>query len=209
MKNINISSKMRERIITGGLSLVLLTGGFALGRASSNNNTNEDNVNTKSHNEIAKEYLDEYIEQRSSLENEIDKLIKQKENLQNELSSQKEKTNETFYLADLIVIKPTEKNNLSDIYILDNNGGDTYKEYHNYFKAVACEDNNNYEVWYNGKEYVFFWEYENLFNYLTDDELSSVAANDGAVTTLELDEIEKRLRNDYQEEKTESNKLTK
>ena len=209
MKNINISSKMRERILTGGLSLVLLTGGFTLGRASSNSNTNETNVNVKSQDEIAREYLDEYIEQRSSLENEIDILIKQKEELQNELSSQKEKTNKTFYLSDLIVIKPTERNNLSDVYILDNYAGDTYKEYHNYFKAVACKDNNNYETWYNGQEYVFFWEYENLFNYLTNEELATVAANDGRITTLELDKIEKRLRNDYQEEKTESNQLTK
>ena len=58
-------------------------------------------------------------------------------------------------------------------------------------------------------EYVFFWEYENLFSYLTDDELATVAANDGRITALELDKIEKRLRNDYQEEKTESNQLTK
>lgn len=207
MKNINVSSKMRERIITGGLSLVLLTGGFALGRVSSNSDTNEDNV--KSQDEIAREYLDEYIEQRSSLEKEIDELIKQKEELQNELSSKKEKISKTFSLADLIVVKPTERNNLSDVYILNNIGGDTYKEYHNYFEAVACKDNNNYEVWYNGMDYVFFWEYENLFSYLTDEELATVAANDGSITTLELDEIEKRLRNDYQAEKTESNKLTK
>lgn len=207
MKNINISSKMRERIITGGLSLVLLTGGFALGRVSSNSDTNEDNV--KSQDEIAKEYLDEYIEQRSSLEKEIDKLIKQKEELQNELSSsKKEKTNKTFYLANLIVIKPTERNNLSDVYILENDYGNIYNEYHNYFTAVACKDNNN-ERRFNGEDYVFFWEYENLFSYLTDEELATVAANDGAITTLELDKIEKRLRNDYQEEKTESNQLTK
>lgn len=208
MKNINISSKMRERIITGGLSLVLLTGGFALGRASSNSNINEDNVNVKSQDEIAREYLDEYIEQRSSLEKEIDKLAKQKEDLQNELSSQKEKTNKKFYLADLIVVKPTERNNLSDVYILNNTAGSSYEEYHNYFKALACNDNHN-ETWYNGEEYVFFWEYENLFSYLTDDELATVAANDGRITALELDKIEKRLRNDYQEEKTESNQLTK
>lgn len=206
MKNLNINKDLQNKIIGGGLSFAILVTGYAMGKADSNSSKATE---VKSQDEIAREYLDEYIEQRSSLENEIDILIKQKEELQNELSSQKEKTNKTFYLSDLIVIKPTERNNLSDVYILDNYAGDTYKEYHNYFKAVACKDNNNYETWYNGQEYVFFWEYENLFNYLTNEELATVAANDGRITTLELDKIEKRLRNDYQEEKTESNQLTK
>ena len=41
------------------------------------------------------------------------------------------------------------------------------------------------------------------------EEIEKVNSRGGEITTLELDEIENRLRSDYQKEITESNQLTK
>ena len=202
MKNLNISKDLQNKIIGGGLSFAILVTGYAMGKANFNNTEISD---VKSKEEITREYLDEYIKQRSSLEKEIDELIEQKEKLQN---------NETFNLDELIVVTPTEDNKLDNLYILKYDGTSGIgKEYHNEFKA-----------WYNVHKYtiehVYYWcpeyvhlyksnEIKLLYNYLTDEEIEKINLRGGEITTLELDEIENRLRSDYQKNISESNQLTK
>ena len=198
MKNLNINKDLQNKIIGGGLTFTILVTGYAMGKADSNNTKTTE---VKSQDEIAREYLDEYIEQRSSLEKEIDKLIKQKEGLQN---------NEIFYLSELIVVTPTEENRLDNVYILDGNGP-FYYEYHDEFKAFynlhAKNDEHTYDFC---PDYVHLYgETDLLFDYLTDEEIEKVNSRGGEITTLELDEIENRLRSDYQKEINESNQLTK
>lgn len=198
MKNLNINKDLQNKIIGGGLSFAILVTGYAMGKADSNSSKATE---VKSQDEIAREYLDEYIEQRSSLEKEIDKLIKQKEELQN---------SETFNLDELIVVTPTEENKLDNLYILNGNGP-IYYEYHDEFKAFYNLHENNDEHTYDFcPEYVHLsGEIDLLFNYLDDEEIEKVNSRGGEITTLELDEIENRLRSDYQKEINESNQLTK
>ena len=198
MKNLNINKNLQNKIIGGGLSFAILVTGYALGKADSNNTKATE---VKLQDEIAKEYLGEYIEQRSSLEKEIEDLIKKKEKLQNK---------ETFNLDELIVATPTEENKLDTIYIL-NGDGPIYYEYHNEFKVFYnLHVNNDEHIQDFCPSYVHLYgEIELLFNYLTDDEIEKALSKGGKITTLELDKIETRLRSDYQKEITESNQLVK
>ena len=59
MKSIKINEKLRTRIISGGLSLVLVASGFCLGKLDSKNNNSSKPSNTTivSEDELVNQYL--------------------------------------------------------------------------------------------------------------------------------------------------------
>ena len=197
MKNIKINEKLMTRIVSGGLSLVLVASGFALGKLDSKNNSSSKDNNASS-DEFVNEYLEDYITKRSTLEQEIEKLLKQKEELQN---------SKTFDVNDLIVIEHTTADSQSDLFILHSSGtGGIYFEYHNNFKAwYKLHDYTEEHVQDFCSEYVHFNEGEPLFNYLTDEEIEKITGNGGKITTLDLDQILNRMRNEYQEQLSQKN----
>ena len=199
MKNIKINEQLKTRIVSGGLSLVLVASGFGLGKLDSkNNNSSEQNSTTiVSEDELVNEYLSDYIEKRDSLEKEIAILQAQKEKLQNV---------ETFDMEDLVVMENSNVDNENNLYILrtTGNGGICY-EYHNEFKAWYRMHSKSEEHYNWCLDYIHFNECQPLFNYLTDEEIETLRNNDGKITTLELDEILVRIRSEYQEQILENN----
>lgn len=207
MKNIKINEELRTRIISGGLSLVLVAFGFGLGKLDSKNNNSSEPSNTTivsedesvsiSSDELVNQYLGDYIEKRDALEKEIASLSEQKERLQNV---------KTFNMEDLVVMENSNVDNETNLYILraTGNGGICY-EYHNAFRAwyrMHPESGKHYD-WC--LDYIHFDECQPLFNYLTDEEIETLTDNGGKITTLELDEILTRIRSEYQEQISENN----
>ena len=189
MKKIKINEKLMTRIVSGGLSIVFVASGFALGKLDSKHN---DSANRDA---IVDEYLEDYIAKRLTLEKEIEKLQKQESELKN---------SETFDLNDLIVIEHTPVDGQPDLYILDecsNYGGGIYEEYRNGFNAwFRLHGYTEDHVHGFCPEYVHFSESKPLFDYLTKEELEKIAMAGGKVTTLDLDEILNRIRNEYKEQ---------
>ena len=64
MKKIKINEKLMTRIVSGGLSIVFVASGFALGKMDSKHN---DSANRDA---IVDEYLEDYIAKRLTLEKE-------------------------------------------------------------------------------------------------------------------------------------------
>lgn len=200
MKNIKVNEELRTRIISVGLSLVLVASGFGLGKLDSKNNSSSKPSDTAivSEDELVSEYLDDYVAKRDALEKEIASLQAQKEKLQNV---------ETFNMVDLVVMENTNANNESTLYILraTHNGGICY-EYHDEFKAwyrLHPDSEEHTQDFCN--QYIHFNESQPLINYLTDEEIETLASNDGKITTLELDEILVRIRSEYQQQISENN----
>lgn len=191
MKNLQINKKLKDRIISGSLSIILVASGVALGKLDSKKNNS-------SKSDALDEYLNEYIEKRSALEEEIDSLLQQKEELKN---------SETFNISDLIVIEyNNEKNNQTNLYICKHDAGQLYHEYHNEFQAAYGLHLDTDEHICNAcTSLVHFYEGQPLFNYLTDEEIDKIDKNDGEIATLELDEILKRIRVEYKEQAIENN----
>lgn len=202
MKNVKINQELRNRIISGGLSVVLVMSGFAMGKVDSKRNISSDetefateiatetNDNTD---EVVDRYLSNYISERNSLEEEIKNLKEKKEKLQNV---------EEFDIDDLIVMENVNDKGESNLYILHNysNSPDTYFEYHHLFKAwYRMHPYHQEHILDFCPTYVHFDEGEPLFNYLNDEEINKLTENDGVFTTIELDEILNRLRNEYKQ----------
>lgn len=189
MKKIKLDEKLMTRIVSGGLSLALVTTGFALVKTAYKRS---DSANSDA---IVDEYLEDYIAKRLTLENEIEKLQKQESELKN---------SETFDLSDLIVIEHTPVDGQPNLYILDDcssSYGSIYEEYRNGFKAwFGLHSNTEDHVYGFCPEYVHFSESKPLFDYLTKEELEKIAMAGGKVTTLDLDEILNRIRNEYKEQ---------
>ena len=92
MKNIKINEELKTRIISGGLSLVLVASGFGLGKLDfkKDNATEPSNpTTTVSSDELVHQYLSDYIEQRDALEKEIDSLLEEKVSLVQTKNQQK------------------------------------------------------------------------------------------------------------------------
>ncbi len=197
MKNIRINEKLKTRIISGGLSLVLVASGFGLGKLDSKDNNSSKNNSTKFmiDNELVDKYLTDYITKREELEKDINSLVKQKEELKKE---------ETFDVKNLIVIENSNINNKTNLYILCTT---TYD-------GICYEYHNDFEAWYRMhpksehlsicSEYIHFDECEPLFNYLTDEEIKKITSNGGKIITSDLDKILVRIRADYQKQKSKS-----
>lgn len=188
MKKIKLDEKLMTRIVSGGLSLVLVTTGFALVKTAYKRS---DSANRDA---IVDEYLEDYIASRLTLENEIEKLQKQESELKN---------GETFDLSDLIVIEHTPVDGQPDLYILNQSSYfyDIYEEYRNGFKAwYNLHSYTEDHVYYYCPKYVHFYESKHLIDYLTREELRKIGMACGKVTTLDLDEILNRIRNEYKEQ---------
>lgn len=182
MKNIKINEKLMTRIVSGGLSIVLVATGFYIGKLDSKNQNS--NVNAD---KIANEYLEDYIAERSKLEDEIENLLKQKEML---------KQSKTFDVKDLVVMKHTKYDNQTDLYIVyPSPGSGKYSEYHDDFQAwYNLHEYTEEHVQSFCSEYVHFYEGRPLFDYLTPEEIEKVENNGGKITTVELDQILQRIR---------------
>lgn len=187
MKKIKLDEKLMTRIVSGGLSLVLVTTGFALVKTAYKRS---DSANSDA---IVDECSEDYIAKRLTLENEIEKLQTQESELKN---------SETFDLSDLIVIEHTPVDGQPNLYILDESYVDgMYEEYHNGFKAwFGLHSNTEDHVYDFCPKFVHFYESKPLFDYLTKEELEKIAMAGGKVTTLDLDEILNRIRNEYKEQ---------
>ncbi len=196
MKNVKINQEWRNRIISGGLSVVLVMSGFAMGKVDSKRNISSDeteiatetNDNTD---EVVDRYLSNYISERNSLEEEIKNLKEKKEKLQNV---------EEFDIDDLIVMENVNDKGESNLYILYNSTNSFYHEYHHLFQAwYRMHPYHQEHTLDSCPTYVHFDEGEPLFNYLNDEEINKLTENGGVFTTIELDEILNRLRNEYKQ----------
>ncbi len=212
MRGIN-EDKLKVGILSGGLSLAILLTGFGLGKSDFKNNNKYNgvainceegifnkinNIPELSNKKIVSECLNEYIIKRDELEQEIDKLLEQKQQLQNV---------KTFNIEDLTVIENASINNKPNLYILYNYGAtDIYTEYHDTFSAwYRLHPDTEEHAHAICPKYIHFNEGQPLFNYLSDDEIEKLAINGGIFTTLELDDILIRIREEYQKQITESN----
>lgn len=182
MKNIKVNENLVTRIVSGGLSLVLVATGVAIGKFDSKKQT--DNMNPD---KILNQYLDDYIEERSRLEEEIEELLKQKETL---------KQSKEYNVQDLIVIKHNNADNeseLSIVYPTATSG--IYSEYHDAFLAwYQLHDYTEEHVHDFCPKYVHFYEGRVLFDCLTQEEKEKVENSGGKITTFELDNIIVRLK---------------
>lgn len=229
IKNIKLNEGLKIRIISGGLSIVLVATGFVLGKLDSKNNSfkstnativsddesmfglgkldsknnsfpsTNSTVVSDNSEDFIKQYLSDYIEKREELENEIASLLEKKERLKNV---------ETFNMEDLVVMENANVDNETNLYILcaSGSGGICY-EYHNNFKAwyrMHQGTDNHFDLCSN---YIHFNECQPLFNYLTDEEIEALTINGGKITTLELDQILIRIRSEYQKQLSENNSL--
>lgn len=195
MKNIKINEKLRTRIISGGLSVVLVATGFGLGKLDSKNNT-PSNTAIESEEELVNKYLRNYVTKRDALEKEIASLQAQKEKL---------KGVETFDMQDLVVMENKNVNNESNLYILYGVNS-ICEEYHNEFKAwYRLHPETEEHIYDRCLNYIHFNESQPLFNYLTDEEIETLRNNNGKITTPELDKILARIRAEYREQTLENN----
>ncbi len=197
---IRINQDLKNRIISGGLSIVLIMSGFVAGKIDSKINTpnNETDLTaTKTDDtidELTDKYLSNYVSKRNNLEAEINDLKEQKKQLQNV---------EVFDINKLTVIENNDINNESNLYILCQSLVDCiYDEYHGLFRAYYRLDPNTTPQDHVNDfcpVFIHFDEGEPLFNYLTDEEMKKLTENGGTFTTTELDEILNRLRKEYKE----------
>jgi len=183
MKNINWNEQLKNRIISGGLSIVLVATGYCFGKSNTN--------------EVVSQALEDYTLQQEALEKEIEVLLNQKEELL--IEQEKLQNTELFNLSNLVVIEALDENNQSNLYICEGEFDSPFiREYKHSFSAIYV--NSNYE-WATKvfPEYIQVDNYKGLFSYLTDEELQVVIENKGMITNFDLDEILIRIRNDYKD----------
>lgn len=185
MKNIKWNDQLINRIISGGLSIVLVTTGYCLGKS-----------NTE---KIVTQALDDYIEQQESLEKEIEELTIEKEKLLND----KEQLRNTRYFdySNLVVIESLDENNQSNLYICEGGFDNPFlREYHNEFSVIYKMPNYEWAT-KTFPDYTQVDNYKGIISFLTDEELRKVVVNKGMITDYELDEILVRIREDYNNKK--------
>lgn len=186
------NEELKLRIISIALSVTFLTG-FVLGKLDNkqHNSSESNNVTIVSDDKLGDKCLDDYIEKRDTLEEEIKSLSEQKERLRND---------ETFDAEKLIVIENSNVDNESNLYILKPLSSEIYEEYHNVFCAWYKAHSESEQHYYFCLKYVHFDECQPLINYLNDSEIEKLANNNGEITTSELDEILARIRTEYREQ---------
>lgn len=175
-----IDATLRTRIVSGGLSLILLVTGFGLGKLDSkrNNNSTIDEDN----------YLVDYIEKREELEKEIASLSEEKEKLEDVVY---------YNIENLIVIEYPNVDNESELYIFV---FDTFEYYYDYqMRMQAHHDASCSYSKHLG--WIHFTEFQPLFDYLTEEDKELLTKNDGRFTNLELDDILTRIRFEYHQQK--------
>ena len=146
----------------------------------------------------------ELSSEREALEKEIEELQKQKEMILN---------SKDYNVSDLIVVETDFNHDGRDYYILeatDEKG--VYNEIHGTFKGCyignhpeeVTTDNIDslerpqskidYEMVQHSKEYVHFYDYEPLINYLDDSEIEYIENHNGVINSMELDETLNSIR---------------
>ena len=146
----------------------------------------------------------ELSSEREALEKEIEELQKQKEMILN---------SKDYNISNLIVVEADFNKDGKDFYILeatDEKG--VYNEIHGTFKGCyignhseeVTTDNidslerpqskNDYETIQHSKEYVHFYSYDSLINYLDDSEIEYIERHNGIINSIELDETLKSIR---------------
>lgn len=91
-------------------------------------------------------------------------------------------------------------NGESNLYILNHSTEGIYHEYRDLFRAwYRMHPYTQEHILDFCPQYVHFDEGEPLFNYLNDEEINKLTENGGVFTTIELDEILNRLRNEYKQ----------
>ncbi len=187
----------------------------------------DDELESVGSDEFVNQSTGEYIEKQDDVLEEVDtNLLEEKENIQNV---------ETFNIENLIVMENINENNESDLYVLHvtNYGGTCYEycmeningnnesdlhilnvpsgdgtcyefcnEFKTWFGLYLDIDEGIYDVW---PGYIYCKNCQPLFNYLTDEEIDSVANNGGKITKLGLDEVLARIRTEYQRKTSEKN----
>ena len=163
----------KKNILLASLTLSLLASGCSVSKTDSDASSNNDQAIE----EALDEYLVPYIEKRdaleqeiASLEEEIKELEEQKEKLQNE---------DTFNIKYLDVMVTSYDGNSSELFITD-----IRVEYHGLFIRDSLPS-FSYDESYD------------LFNFLTEEEITKFTQTDGRITTSQLDEILVRLRENY------------
>lgn len=163
----------KKNILLASLTLSLLASGCGVSKTDSDASSNNDQAIE----EALDEYLVPYIKKRdaleqeiASLEEEIKELEEQKEKLQNE---------DTFNIKYLDVMVTSYDGNSSELFITD-----IRVEYHGLFIRDSLPS-FSYDESYD------------LFNFLTEEEITKFTQTDGRITTSQLDEILVRLRENY------------
>lgn len=149
----------------------------------------------------------ELSSEREALEKEIEELQKQKEMILN---------SKDYNISDLIVAETDYNGDGRISYILeatDEKG--VYNEIHGTFKGCYIgnhpDENINdeidrmkyplteedYELIKHSKQYVHFYDYEPLINYMSDDEMKFIERQNGKINTIELDELLQSIRKKY------------
>lgn len=181
MKDIKWNRQFKDRIISGGLSLVLVTTGYCLGKCSTN--------------EIITNALDDYILQREKIEKDIEELTIQRELLL--IEKEQMKNIKYFDYSNLVVVELLGKNNQENLYICEGSFDNPFlREYNNEFSVIY--EMSGYE-WVTDvfPDYMQINNYTGIVSFLTDEELENVVINNGKIAKCELDEILIRIRNDY------------
>ena len=188
MKNFKINEELKTRIISGGLSLILVATGFGLGKLDSKQNGSDTNGNTNSTIDVDN-YLADYITKRDALEEEIESLEVKKERLQDII----------YYSIDrLIVIEYETLERESTLYILKEGSSCDY--FYDYKSEILAHHAGVCDI-HPGA--IHFTDYQPLFNYLNDEEMEILINNEGRFSNLELDKILTRIRAEYQQQKLE------
>lgn len=187
MENIKWNKQLKNRIVSAGLSVVLVVTGYSLGK----NDTKE----------IVSQALNDYNLQRSALEDEINNLTKQKE----ELLKQKEEllNMEIFDIDSLVVVKADNGYGQDDLYICKARfESKILREYHYEFAVIYNDDADWAIKMFPEYRKIDKYQFERLSLCLTEDEKEQIIfENNGFVTEKELDEILSRLRIVYKENK--------
>lgn len=172
-----IDETLRTRIVSGGLSLILLVTGFGLGKLDSKRNDN-----------IKDNYLEDYIAKREELEQEIASLSEAKDKLEDI---------KNYRCDKLIVIEHLNEYNETELYILVPDRVGYYYDYQTEIQAhhdASCSYKKHLG-------WIHFTEFQPLFDYLTEEERNILKDNDGEFSTLELDNILARIRFEYHQQK--------
>lgn len=168
IKNIKFTDEFREKLIIRGCVFVLALEGAVLIPL------------TATAYAISKNSAEIVDESQDTLDEDSDRLINEK--------------SQTFNISDLVVIKNTKENQVTDFNILhaiDDSG--LYHEYHYDFKENMQENTETM-----GDSYIYFGVYQPLYTYLTEEEFEMIIMNNGEITVSELDKILDRIRADYE-----------
>lgn len=120
-----------------------------------------------------------------------------------EVYKEEEIASKTFDIYDLYVVEASVDGFTNDLYIVDNISHFDV-EYRDRFTARGYSDLNSHEHSFECLNYVHY-DFNNrklLLDYLTLDEFKTISENENKITGAQLDEILKRIQDEYSQEKS-------